>query len=149
MLQGLYLLSGTLNSKLCEFGESVDGLMCMMINQALGTPLLYWFLEVLTSPEGTFSAKENWKSASWITLGGISCDNLCSLLLTFLLWLIMSWASIFQLLNSIGSSIIFYFQLFRKFGIHNLAHNVNQNVHLCILQWWKGSTSVCHNWILM
>ena len=50
-------------------------------------------LEVLTSPEGTFSAKENWKSASRITFAGISCDNLCSLLLTFMLWLIMSWAS--------------------------------------------------------
>ena len=50
-------------------------------------------LEVLTSLEGTFSGKENWKLAFWITLAGISCDNLCSLLLTFMLWLIMSWAS--------------------------------------------------------
>ena len=49
-------------------------------------------LEVLTSPKGTFSAKENWKFASWITLARISYDNLYSLLLTFMLWLIMSWA---------------------------------------------------------
>ena len=90
-------------------------------------PLLYWFCWKclqLTSPEGRFSAKENWKSASWITLTEISCDNLCSLLLTFYV-MVDNVVGIILATKFNWVFNYFYFQLFRKFGIRNLAHIVN------------------------
>ena len=101
------MLSGSLDSKLCKYGESVDGLV---YDDKLGyrcLPLLYWFCLVLTSPKGPSSAKEHWKYASEITLAGISCDHL------FMLWLITLWAS-FWLLNSLRPSIIFIFICIEK-----------------------------------
>ena len=68
------MFSGTLNIKLCEFGDSVAGLI-YVYDDKLGFRFaiaLLVLLEVLTSPEGTFSAKENWKPASWIAFAGIS-----------------------------------------------------------------------------
>ena len=74
------MFSGTLNIKLCEFGESADGLIYVYDDKLGFRFAIHSVQKRIGNHLLGFHSQE-------------SVDNLCSLLLTFMLWLIMSWAS--------------------------------------------------------